>query len=199
MGSEALERQLDEPLVKAFAGPRRENLTKEPSGQPERDQSLRDIDPVRPSKWLNEPVRITPIPGDLVVLENHPSDLRRPFRSARVDEVSTRQSDRWLQIVKCAVCPYAQVVKGGGDGDLLDLLGVARGESDAQVHDTVRVISVRREVASQLYRMGMQQLIESGDLREQYPSPAQTAERCLSIQPLMSAITASLSKSLSKS
>lgn len=66
---------------------------------------------------------------NLVVLENHFCDLRRPFLFPGASKVVTGQVDGRLQVVKRTVCPYPQVMKRRGGSDLFQL--VNRRESDA--------------------------------------------------------------------
>jgi hypothetical protein len=168
MCSQACELQIDEPPVKSRTWPHRRDFTEKTSRQPECHQSSCDIHPVRSAKRLDQPTRRAPIPGDLVVLEDHFRNLRCPLDPARSNEVGARQPHGRRQVIKCAVGPDSQVMERRRDCYLLELLRATRRLSHAQVHDSVGVVSVSGEVAAKHTDMRVQDLIENRYFGEQH-------------------------------
>jgi hypothetical protein len=99
---QACEFQLYEPLVKSRTRHVEKTSRRRLRDSPNVTSPRCDIHPVRSPKRLDETTWSAPIPGDLVVLEDHFRNFRCPLGPARSSEVGTRQSDGRRQIVEGA-------------------------------------------------------------------------------------------------
>ncbi len=89
--------------MEAFVRPHRKDGRDDRSRKAETAHAERDVDPIRPAKRFDERTRIAAIAGELVVLEDHRRNLRRPLGAPRPTKVRLRQSDGRRKIVEGAV------------------------------------------------------------------------------------------------
>src|SRR5262245_45462895 len=81
--------------------------------------------------------------------------------------MSAGKSDRRLKVVKRMVRPNAEVMESRSQSNFFQLYLAARRKGHAEVHDAVRMISVRSKIVAQFRRMAIQHLINNRDLFEQ--------------------------------
>ena len=110
-----------------------------------------DIDPIGSPEWLDERIWTRAGRGDLVVIRDHPLDLRNPLRVSARREVLACERHRRRDVVERLVRPDPEVVKRRGDGDLLEVAAVPRNRG-AEVQDPVDMVPISGEVAPQVRR-----------------------------------------------
>ena len=168
MGAQAPKRQLSETLVKTRVWPRGEDRAQDLSTKSEAECAVGHIDPVGATERFDELQVVVPEMRELVVFANHRGYLRSPVRLRCVHQMSARQIDGRLQIIERAMRPDAEIMKRGGDRDLLQIIAGGGLQGHAQVHDTVSVIPVGGEVGAEFLSVRMQDRIEGRDVLEQH-------------------------------
>ena len=90
-----------------------------------------------------------------MMFPNHSLDLWRPGRFSHAGEMLVGLSYRWRQIIKRSIRPDTEVMACRCDGDLLHLVGYLGAECHTEVQDSVRVVSVRGEIAADFRSMNL--------------------------------------------
>jgi hypothetical protein len=165
MRPETLEPQHDESPVESCVRPRCQNVVHELSGEHRSDQSLRNIHQVRAAKLFHQ--RVALVRQELVVLENHFGNLGSPCALTRARQVSPGKPDGRRNIVECIVGPDTKVMKRCCESNLVQVYRAVCRQGDAEIHDAIGMIPIRRKIIAEFSTMGIQHLVKNRNVSNQ--------------------------------
>src|SRR5262245_49134473 len=177
MRAKSFEGQLHQAPMKPGARPTGEHRLDQWMRKPECSYSARHVDPIGPPEWLDERV-VTGVGGrDLVVVLDHQFDLSDPCCPTMGGEVLACKRDGRRDVVERLVGPDSEVVENRGGRELLEV-DMAFHDGRTPVHNAVHMVPIGDEVAPQLRRVIVQNLINRPDARQEAGAGGRLYHRC---------------------